>query len=82
MNTDTGKIQRYTETELGDALKSNPRLVEVSESLMTNRQRDRMAVSLHDTRSALGRQLHAARSRYQPHTGAKQKSKAVQPAQF
>ncbi len=75
MNTDTGAIQRYTDQELKDAQKMGFPLIEVDESLMTEKQRANMAVSLNDTRSALGRELHAARSKYLPHVGAKQKAK-------
>lgn len=77
MNSDTGIISRYTETELRNAQLAGERLVEIDEALMTEKQRGNMAVSLNDTRSALGRQLRAARSSYLPHVGAKQLAKAA-----
>ena len=79
MNTDTGQIRPYTETELLAAQKAGSRLVAIDEALMTEKQRDNMAVSLNDMRSALGKQLHAARSCYMPHVGAKQLAKAANP---
>ena len=48
MNTDTGIIRRYTETELRDAQRAGERLVEIDEALMTEKQRVNMAVSLND----------------------------------
>jgi hypothetical protein len=75
MNTDTGIIKCYTPDELARAIASGQKLIEVDESKMTEKQRINMAVSLHDTRSALGRELHAARSKYMPHVGAKQLAK-------
>lgn len=72
MNSDTGIIQRYTPEELDRQIKSGQRLVAIQEELMTEKQRANMAVSLNDNRSELGKQLHAARSKYMPHVGAKE----------
>jgi hypothetical protein len=77
MNTDTGLIRRYTDSELRAAQADGERLIEIDEALMTDKQRANMAVSLNDTRSALGRELHKARSSYAPHVGAKQLAKAA-----
>lgn len=77
MNTDTGIIRRYTDAELRNAQAAGERLIEIDESRMTEKQRANMAVSLNDTRSALGRELHKARSCYVPHVGAKQLAKAA-----
>lgn len=76
MNIDNGEIRPYTESELSLAKAAGARLVEVDASLMTEKQRSNMAVSLQDSRSALGKQLHEARSKYVPHIGAKQLAKA------
>lgn len=72
MNTDTGMIRRFTDAELRLAQLAGERIVEIDQSLMTEKQRSNMAVSLNDARSTLGKQLHGARSKYQPHVGAKQ----------
>lgn len=74
MNIDTGRIEtmpaNFTEA---DALMR--RLIPVEASQMTEKQRANQQVSLHDTRSELGKLLHASRSCYQPHVGAKQLAK-------
>lgn len=77
MNTDTGQIHHLTAEDFARELKAGQRLIEIDEGKMTEKQRANMAVSLHDTRSALGKQLHAARSCYMPHVGHKQLAKLV-----
>jgi len=77
MNIDTGRIVVIDENTMErEALMQ--RLVPIEAALMTEKQRANMAVSLHDTRSALGRELHAARSKYMPHAGAEELAKAAQ----
>ena len=75
MNTDTGEIRRCTANELAASIARWDPVVEVNEKDMTPKQREEGRVSLHDTRSTLGRKLHGARSSYMPHVGAKQLEK-------
>lgn len=77
MNTDTGKITLYTEGQLEAARAAGLRLIEVNPSLLTPKQYENMAVSLHDTRSPLGKVLRRERSKYTPHVGKKQKAKQM-----
>lgn len=77
MNTDTGEIRRYTEDQFQDEKARGARLVEINEALMTEKQRLKSAVSLRDNRSALGKLLVEARSKYVPHVGAKQLAKSA-----
>jgi hypothetical protein len=81
MNIDTGKIVMVgggNEALVDDLMK---RLVPVRDELMTDKQRTEQAVSLHDHRSPLGRQLTEVRKvdslsgKYAPHVGAKQLAK-------
>lgn len=77
MNTDTGLIRQYNDDELKQLKALGEPVLEIDKSLMTQKQKDNMAVSLKDTRSPLGKILRAARSKYQPHVGAKQIAKAA-----
>lgn len=72
MNIDTGQIHQFSEEQKALAELRGHRLIEIDESLRTERQRETGHVYLNDTASALGKQLRAARSAYAPHVGAKE----------
>lgn len=75
MNIDTGRIVMLR-SDLSDHDALAQRLVSIDLQAATPKQREAMAVSLSDHTSTLGRQLTAARSKYLPHVGAKQRAKA------
>lgn len=57
MNIDTGEIIRLNEAgeTLDEAFGDNDEIMEFDPSLATDKQRRKMQVSLHDTRSKLGK---------------------------
>ena len=64
MNIETGEIKYFTAEEL-EALMNSPvpvgPFIPIDINDATKKQKKEMRVSLHDTRSVLGKELHSAR---------------------
>lgn len=75
MNIETGQIAQLTKEQEEILNKFQTRVVAVEESILTQRQRETGTVYLNDTTSQAAKQLHAARSKYLPHVGAKEQAR-------